>query len=205
MSPTGPSASISPQAATQLPVQSPTQIPSSPTAATAASPGAGGVTVRAVNGNIFIRRGPDLAFNPIAVLRDGHSAAATGRDALTHWLQITVVGVPQAAGWISIVSAYTSVTGDVRALPEIPPSYWPEPAFLRNCTHDEMAADPGGIIIPAVDNFPVNDVRVNPGTYTIRDLDVDGYPEVLTATVGEGSAVDIRIDGNGQKKKCPAP
>lgn len=104
-----------------------------------------------------------------------------------------------------MVTAFTDVTGDVRSLPELEPTYWPVPAFLRNCTHDEMIADPGGILIPPVDSFPENDLRLNPGTYVIRDLDVDNYPEVLTVDLREGSAIDIRVNGYGEKKKCPLP
>jgi len=48
-------------------------------------------------------------------------------------------------------------------------------------------------------------VRVNPGIYSVVDVDVDGYPEVLTVEIREGSAVDIVVDGNGEKKKCPTP
>lgn len=95
--------------------------------------------------------------------------------------------------------------GDVRSLPEIEPTDWPVPASLRNCTHDQMSVDPGGIVLPSVDNFPANDVRIDPGSYTVRDTDVDKYPEVLQVVLREGSAIDVQVDGNGEKKKCPAP
>jgi len=90
-------------------------------------------------------------------------------------------------------------------LPEIEPTDWPIPAFVRNCTFDQMAVYPGGIVLPSADNFPENDVRVNPGAYRIRDLDVDGYPEVLVVHISEGSTIDVRVDGNGAKRKCPVP
>jgi hypothetical protein len=56
-----------------------------------------------------------------------------------------------------------------------------------------------------VQNFPHNDVSLNPGSYAVLDVDVDDYPEVLSIEIREGSAVDIVIDGDGEKKKCPAP
>jgi len=103
------------------------------------------------------------------------------------------------------MSDFTEVTGDVRTLPEVEPTEWPELAFLRNCTYHEMIVQPGGIILPAVQNFPENDVRINPGTYAVLDLELDGYPEVLTVEIREGSAIDVILDGYGEKKKCPAP
>jgi hypothetical protein len=156
-------------------------------------------------GNLFVRRGPNLAFNAIAVLPKGEVARASGRDVLSDWVRIPVPGDATQSGWVSIMSDFTAIVGDVNLLPEIEPVEWPELAFLRNCTYHELSADPGGIVLPAVQNFPDNDVRMNPGTYTVVDVDVDGYPEVLTVEIREGSAVDIVVDGNGEKKKCPMP
>jgi hypothetical protein len=163
------------------------------------------VKVTAVNGNIFIHRGPDLAFNPIAVLIKGQTVVATARDVLAKWVQVQLPGDPKNTGWITILTDYTQVLGDVASLPEVSPTEWPDLAFLRNCTHDLMEADPGGVTVPPVDYFPDNEVRINPGTYHIHDLDVDKYPEVLVVDIREGSAIDIRVDGTGEKKKCPPP
>ncbi|MDD2923231.1 MAG: hypothetical protein PHQ36_13175, partial [Anaerolineales bacterium] len=38
------------------------------------------VTIRAVNGNIFIRRGPDMAFNPVGVLYKDSTALVVAHD-----------------------------------------------------------------------------------------------------------------------------
>lgn len=156
-------------------------------------------------GNLFIRRGPDLAFDPISVLPRGQTALPNGRDVLTDWLRVPLPDDVSRVGWISIMSEFTQVTGDVHALPEIEPTDWPRLAFLRNCTHHEMLVEPAGITIPSVDNFPDNDVRINPGSYSVIDVNVEDYPEVLSVEIKEGSAVDILTDGNGEKKKCPAP
>jgi len=161
------------------------------------------VTITATNGNVFIRRGPDLAFNSISILKKGETAVATARDVLARWLQITVPGVPQRSGWITIVTRFTTVSGDVQGLPEVVQTVWPELASLRNCTHHLMTTDPGGIDIPPVDYFPDNEVRINPGVYAILDVDVDKYPEVTSVDIREGSAIDILTDGTGEKKKCP--
>ena len=156
-------------------------------------------------GNLFIRRGPDLAFDPISVLPKGMTASPTGRDVLSEWVRIPLPTTPGREGWVSIMSGFTEITGDVRALPEIEPTIWPELASLRNCTYHELLIDPLGVSIPEVFNFPDNEVRVNPGTYSILDVDVDGYPEVLHVEVREGMVVDIVVDGFGEKKKCPPP
>ena len=163
------------------------------------------VTITAVNGNIFIRRGPDLAFNPISVLTKGQTAVAMARDVLARWLQIKLPGDPQRTGWVTILTSYTSVNGDVQRLPELEQTIWPELASLRNCTHHLMTTDPGSIDIPPIDYFPDNEVRINPGKYSILDLDVDKYPEVLVVDIREGSAIDILTDGTGEKRKCPLP
>jgi hypothetical protein len=158
-----------------------------------------------VKGNVFIRRGPDLAFNPVSVLLEGQRAPALARDVLTEWVQVAIPSLQGKLGWISIQSQYTVVTGDPTDLPEVQPTEWPVLASLRNCTHHQMLIEPGNIELPAVDNFPANDVRLNPGSYTVVDTDVDTYPEVLKVDVSEGTAIDVRVDGNGEKKKCPVP
>ena len=163
------------------------------------------VLVVAAKGNLFIRRGPNMAFNPVAALLRGQSAMASGRDVLAGWLQIQIPGGAGRTGWISIETDFTTVQGDVRSLPEMETTDWPIPAFLQNCTHHEMSVDPGGIVLPAVDNFPDNNVRINPGSYTVHDVDIDEYPEVMKVVLKEGSAIDVQVDGNGEKKKCVAP
>jgi hypothetical protein len=161
--------------------------------------------VSAVKGNLFIRRGPDLAYDSVSVLMDGQSAKALARDVLSKWVQISIPDDPQKTGWISIQSHYTIVSGDVASLPEVTPTDWPMLAFLQNCTHHLMRADPGGIFIPAVDHFQENYAQLNPGVYTVYDIEVDGSPEVLQVEIKEGSEIDIRDDGNGEHRKCPTP
>ncbi len=184
----------------RLPAINLTEVAGQPTTPTAST-----VMVRATNGNVFIRRGPDLGFNPISVLMEGQSADAMARDVLGDWLQVPLPGKPNQTGWVSIQTQFTTVSGDLKVLPEIQPTYFPVPASLRNCTHHQMLITPGNITLPAVDNFPANDVQVNPGAYVILDTDVDGSPEVLKVQVSEGSAVDVHLDGSGEKRKCPVP
>ncbi len=163
------------------------------------------ITVTAVKGNVFIRRGPDLAFDPVSVLMDGQTARALARDVLAKWVQIQIPGQAGRTGWISIQTRFIELDGNVMKLPEIMPTDWPVLASLRNCTQHDMEADPGGISIPAVASFPDNDVQINPGIYTIHDTNVDGSPQVMKVEIREGSEIDIRIDGDGNHRKCPLP
>jgi hypothetical protein len=176
-----------------------------PTATVSPMPTPPAVTVGAVKGNLFIRRGPGLAYNPVSVLMDGQSATALGRDVLEKWLKIPLPDHPEETGWISIQSHYAVVKGNVTSLPVIEPTDWPVLASIRNCTHHEMRVDPIGIIITKSDNFPWNDVQINPGIYTIHDINANHDPEVMEVEIEEGSEILIREDGDGERWKCSPP
>ncbi|MGE5248781.1 MAG: hypothetical protein ACM3QS_01095 [Bacteroidota bacterium] len=175
-----------------------------PTATLTAAPTPAYVTIRAVKGNLFIRRGPDFSYNPVSVLMSGQGAQALARDILARWVQIPLPGDAQKTGWISVQSHYTVVQGKVADLPAVEPTDWPILAYLRNCTYHQMQVDPGEILLPSLDYFPDNELQLDPGTYTVRDSDVAGHPIVLTVQIMEGSQVDIRVDGSGERRKCPA-
>ncbi len=201
----------SPAAALASPFPTPVAAASStasilPTAAsTKPSPIPEPIMVSAVKGNVYIRRGPDLAFDPVSVLMDGQSTRVLARDVLAKWVQIPIPGQGQRTGWMSVQTHFVALTGDIMQLPELTPTDWPVLASLRNCTQHPMEADPGGILVPAVRDFPDNDVPVNPGAYTIHDLDVDGSPQLMQVEIREGVHIDIRTDGDGNHKKCPLP
>ncbi len=185
-----------------LPSSTPAPIPNL-TSFPSATPTPQAISVTAVNGNLFIRRGPSVAYNSISVLYDGQSAPARARDVLSNWLEVPIPGQSENFGWISIQTIYSSVNGDVTTLPEAQPTDWPVPAFLRNCTSHEMTTQPGGIVLPSLENFPANDVRINPGTYRVYDTDVAGSPEVLKVDLREGSQIDVLVNGDGESHKCP--
>ncbi len=180
-------------------------VPTAVSTSTLAAPTPEPIMITAAKGNVFIRRGPDLGFNPISVLMDGQSARALARDVLAKWVQIPIPGQGQRTGWISVQTHFVTLSGDIMQLLELTPTDFPVLASLRNCTQHQMEADPGGIPIPAVGDFPDNDVAINPGIYTIHDTAVDGSPQVMEVEVREGLHIDIRTDGNGNHKKCPIP
>jgi len=160
------------------------------------------VTISAIKGNIFIRRGPDTAFNPIGVLYKDTSAAVIMRDVLSNWVQI-IIPNSDKTGWVSIQTDYSKLDGDLKALPEFTPTDWPIPAYLRNCTHHQMYIMPSEIILPSSLANPENEVWLYPGTYTVYDIDVPGEPEVLQVDIREGITVEILDDGLGEHRKCP--
>jgi hypothetical protein len=160
------------------------------------------VTIRAINGNIFIRRGAHMAYNPIDVLYKDTSAQVIARDVLSKWVKI-IIPKSNNTGWVSIQTDYTYISGDLKSLPEITPTDWPIPAYLRNCTHHQMYIMPGEIVLPSTYGQPENETWVYPGFYTAYDLDVSGEPEVFQVDIREGMTAEIHDDGLGEHRKCP--
>ncbi len=174
----------------------PTQVPASPTPVAT-------VSITAVKGNLFIRRGPDLAFNSIGVLMEGQKVDAQARDILSDWAQVTLPGHADQTGWVSLQTKYSSVDGDVSSLPVIKPEVWPVPSYLRNCTDHQMLVKPGDILLPSRLEAPENEVWVYPGVYTVYDLDHPDQPDVAEVQLREGLEIDIQVNGYGEKHKCP--
>ncbi len=162
------------------------------------------VTVTAVDGNLFVRRGPHLAFNPIDVLYEGNTITAVGRDMLSMWLQVEQPAQAGSMGWISIQTRFSKVAGEITSLPVIDTTDWPIGAFIRNCTHHQMLAQPGDYFLPSSYEFPDNEVSVFPGIYSVYDLEVPDKPVLIEMVeLREGLEVDIREDAEGERRKCP--
>jgi hypothetical protein len=191
-------AEITATATTQIkntPSTTPTEIIPTPTSLP-------GVTVTAVKGNIYIRRGPGMAYNPIGVLYKGASTQVIARDVLSRWVQV-IVPDTEITGWVSIQTEYSQLNGAFDDLPDFTFIDWPVPAYLENCTEHDMYVMPGEIVIPAYFSSPKNEAWINPGTYTVYDLFVPGEPKVLQLDIREGDQAAININGLGEKHKCP--
>ena len=160
------------------------------------------VTISAIKGNLFIRRGPDMAFNPISVLYKDTSAKVIARDVLSNWVKV-IIPDSDNTGWISLKTKYSQIDGDIKTLPELAPTEWPVAAYLRNCTHHQMYVLPAEVVLLSSYNQPENMVWLYPGTYTVYDLEVSGEPEVTTVEIREGITVEIQDDGTGEHRKCP--
>jgi hypothetical protein len=160
------------------------------------------VTISAVKGNIFIRRGPDMAFNPVDVLYKDSHAKVIARDVLSNWVQIEIPNSGKT-GWVSIQTDYSQIEGEIKDLPEFTPTEWPVAAYLRNCTYHQMYVLPIDIVLPSYFGYPDNEIWIYPGSYTVYDIDVPGDPEVAQIVIKEGSDVEILEDGLGGHRKCP--
>jgi len=160
------------------------------------------VTLTAVKGNIFIRRGPGMAFNPVDVLYENSQVRVIAHDMLSEWAQV-VLPNSKGTGWISLKTRFTLVNGDLAGLPGFTPTEWPLPAYLRNCTHHRMYILPGEIILPSYFGYPENEILLYPGTYLVYDLDVPGEPEVQEVEIREGMSVDVNLDGSEERRICP--
>jgi hypothetical protein len=159
------------------------------------------VTITAVKGNLFIRRGPGMPFNQIAVLYKDTSAEVIAHDVLSNWVQIKFPNSSKT-GWVSIQTQYSLIEGDLNDVPEQSPTEWPVPAYVQNCTYHQMYVMPIEAVIPSIYNSPDNEIRINPGSYTVYDIDVPGEPEVKEIEVKEGSQIEIVDDGAGDHHKC---
>lgn len=160
------------------------------------------VTITAVKGNLFIRRGPGMAYNPIGVLNKGDTLSVLARDVLSNWVQVPLSQSGET-GWISVRTKYSSLSGDISKLSGIQVDYWPVAGYVINCSYHEMVLQPGDIIIPSLLSYPENEVWVYPGKYTAYDTFVPGSPEVKTIEMREGLEVKILVNGLGEKHKCP--
>ncbi len=159
------------------------------------------VTISAVKGNLYIRRGPGLAYNMIGVLYKDTSAEVTARDVLSKWVQI-VIPDSKETGWVSIQTQYSQLNGEFDALPDFTTTDLPIPAYLINCTHHDMYVMPGDIVLPSSLFYPANSVWLNPGSYTVQDLFVPGEPQVLEFDIREGLEIKIQKDGLDEHRKC---
>jgi len=160
------------------------------------------VTVTAVDGNLYIRRGPGMAYNQIDVLLKGETARVLHRDILSNWVQINIPGHPDQTGWVSIMTKYSSISGDLSAIPAIQVTDWPVAAYLRNCSFHRMLVMPGGTVIPSLLQYPENEVWIYPGSYTVFDYDMPDTPEVMRVEIREGYDIEILYNGAGEKHKC---
>jgi len=160
------------------------------------------VTITAVKGNLFIRRGPGMPFNSIAVLYKDTSAEVIAREVLSNWVEIKFPNSDQT-GWVSIQTQYSMIEGDLQDVPEQSPTEWPVPAYLRNCTYHQMYVEPSEVVIPSYYQYPNNEIRINPGSYSVYDIDVPDEPIVAEIEIREGSEIEIVKDGLGDNHKCP--
>ena len=180
--------------------------PTTPTVAVSITPALPLVTISAVNGNLYIRRGSGSDFNPIGVLSKGQMSTAMGRDILDQWLYIPIPSQAGKFGWISTLTIYSSVSGQTMDLPVVD-SDLAVPAFIQNCSTHNMIVQPTGVILPPYYQYPDSVVQIDPGAYTIFDYDNPKYDpnsnQGLVIDLVEGELYRITAMGTSAQHKCP--
>lgn len=162
------------------------------------------VRVTAVNGNLYIRRGPGMAYDRLGILKKGESVDVIGRDMLSKWVQVSVPG-GESAGWISLMTPYSQIDGDLAAVEAFTFTDWPQPAYIENCTEHDFYIEPGGWYLYSLwanSNY-LNEIQVDPGVYQIYDLFVPGDPLIETVDIQEGETVYLTVNGLGVYHNCP--
>lgn len=192
---------LSSSAATETPFPTPTFVPAATDIPPTPTPD---VTITAVNGNIYIRRGPGLPYNLIGVLSKGTSARIIGQDVLSRWVQIQIPDL-EKTGWVSIMTDFTRVDGDLASVPDFTFTDWPLPAYVKNCTEHDFVLEPGDIYLFSLwtNAQSLNEAQVNPGVYTAYDLFAPGVPEVQKVDIKEGMTAYLTVNGLGERHKCP--
>ena len=183
--------------------------PSTPTLAPTTEPTAtpvavSSVRVSAVGGNIYIRRGPGTPYNRIGLLAKGMSAEVIAKDVLSKWVQIRIPD-SEFTGWVSLLTPYTQIEGDISTVNSFTFKEWPEPAFIKNCTEHDLLVGPNELYLYNLwtNSQFLKEVQGDPGVYEIYDLFVPGEPKIQTVDVQEGETVYITVNGLGVKHNCP--
>jgi hypothetical protein len=181
----------------------PEPTPEAPPATLSASPTTSEIIVTiSATGNVFIRRGPGLAYNTVSYMTSGQQARARARNTAGDWLYVERPDSAGNFGWV-FRGTYTQVQGDPLSL-EVMSVGPAEPAYLRNCTFHPMRILPGDFILAEQFDSMNNIHQVNPGAYEAYDQNVEGDPLVLSPTVREGQTIDIVMDGLHNTYSCPS-
>lgn len=191
---------FTPAPATSTPLSTPTIVPTSEGSSTPQL----SVSVTAVGGNLYIRRGPGTPYDRIGLLSKGQTAQVIGRDVLSKWVQIQIPGSDEITGWVSLLTEFSEIQGDLSQIPSFTVTDWPLPAYIENCTEHDLLVLPNELYLYSLytnDKY-LNEIQVDPGTYSIQDLFVDGEPVYMTVDVREGQVIYITENALGEMHKC---
>lgn len=198
-----PVVTVQPPTETATPLPSPTPAPSAepspaPTAVSA-------VRIVASGGNLYIRRGPEVAYDRIGVLTKGNSAEVIGQDVLSKWVQIRIPD-SELTGWVSLLTPFTTIEGDLATVSAFTFTDWPKPAYVKNCTEHEILISPGDIYLKSLwtNQDYLNQAQIDPGTYEIHDLSMEDLPLIEVVEIREGQTYYITLNGDGVYHNCPA-
>lgn len=192
-----------PPTVTNTPLPTPTLIPA--VTEIPPTPIVSPVHIIAASGNLYIRRGPGTPYNRIGLLPKGTSAEVIGQDMLSKWVQIKI---PESenTGWVSLLTPFTKLDGDLSIVPAFTFTEWPQPAYIKNCTEHDMLLGPGDIFIYNLYTNAqyLNEIQVDPGTYKIYDaFDPDNLVFIDSVDIREGDTYYAVVDGTGTHHNCP--
>jgi hypothetical protein len=194
-----------PTATRPAPASSSTPRPRAATETPEILPTAQAISVRIVDGNLFVRRGPSVNYNYVGVLYEDEVVVATGRDRVSRWIRVAFPAKPNKEpdreGWITTESDYTLIDGDISNLPyiETEPA---RPAFIRNCTKHQMWILPADVYLSAKSKEPFNEAQFPVGLYQVYDVENEETVPIEEIDLSEGERVDIRYDWTGERSKC---
>lgn len=197
-----PVTTFTPKAESSTPLASPTiALTTEPAFTPTAAPS---LRVTAVNGNLYIRRGPGTAYNRIGVLHNGVSAEIIGQDMLSKWVQIRIPD-SEATGWVSLLTLYSSVEGNLSGVNAFTFTEWPEPAYIKNCTEHAIIIMPNELYLDSLWTNPqyLNQSQIDPGFYEVRDASMIGEPLIEKVDIQEGETYYVTMNGLGEYHKCP--
>jgi hypothetical protein len=143
-----------------------------------------------------------MAYDRLGVLSKGTSADVIAHDVLSKWVQVTIPGSDKT-GWVSLLTEYSKVNGDLSTLPDFTFSEWPVPAYIYNCTEHDIYIMPGEIVVPSYFTHPNNQAWLYPGVYTVYDYTLPNRPKIKDVDIREGLDIAILYDGSGNHHKCP--
>ncbi|MBK7448708.1 MAG: SH3 domain-containing protein [Anaerolineales bacterium] len=118
---------------TSAPLPTTTPVPVTEVLPTLTFTPAPSVRILAVNGNLYIRRGPGTAYNTVGYLMNSVSADVIGQDMLSKWVQVIIPDSEQS-GWISLQTPYSHIDGDLSDVPAFTFTEWAEASYVKNCT-----------------------------------------------------------------------
>lgn len=162
------------------------------------------VRITAVNGNLYIRRGPDTAYDRLGVLKSATSAEVIGQDMLSKWVQIQIPGT-EFTGWVSLLTPFSQIEGDLKEVPTFTFTEWPEPAYIKNCTEHDLIILPDELYLYSLwtnGNY-LNVVQVDPGVYEIQDVTLPDAPVYDEIDIREGETYYITVNGLDEYHNCP--
>jgi hypothetical protein len=162
------------------------------------------VSINALKGNLYIRRGPSTKYSRISVLMKGESAEIIGRDVLSKWVQINIPN-SESTGWVSLLTEYSEINGDLNQIPSFTFTDYPIPAYIKNCTEHVLLVQPGEYYLENLFTNAqyLNEVKLDPGVYTVYDMSLPDEPKLQTIDLQEGETAYITVNGLGEAHKCP--